>query len=343
MLAAVLKDVNRVVLEDIVKPQPTPRQVVVDVKATGICATDHKAVRGKRPVQFPRILGHEISGVIDSVGSVVTEFKQGDEVIVSPRGYCGLCEQCRRGLFHYCQNTYSTGGDGGDVFLPGGFEEYMLADEKCVYHKPHHISFRAAALTEPLAGAWKGVIGYSNMQIGEDVIVIGTGGIGLLCAMVAHKAGAGRLIAVDISDYALRTASRLGATHILNPQVVDIKAEVYEIMPDGPDLVIEAAGPLQAVKLMFSLCRRGTRVNLFGITTHEEFSLDGGYTHFLETRMDASFSVTPSAMINSIRLQERGLINTEAIITHTFSLQDIDKAMEAMDQEQRNKVVIVQE
>ena len=343
MRAAVLKAVNQIVLEDVPKPQPAPRQIVVRVKATGICATDHKAVRGKRKVQFPRILGHEISGIVDGIGSVVSDFKEGDEVIVSPRGFCGLCEQCRLGFFHYCENTYSTGGDGGDVFLPGGFEEYMLADEKCVYRKPAGISFKAASLTEPLAGAWKGVIGYSNMKIGEDVVVIGTGGIGLLCAMVACRAGAGRLVAVDVSDYALGTARRLGATHTLNPRTCDVKEEVYRIMPSGPDLVIEAAGPVEAVNLMFSLCRRGTRVNLFGITTRDEFCLDGGYTHFLETRMDASFSVTPVAMVSSIRLQERGLINTEDIITHTFPLEGIEKAMETMDQEERNKVVIVQD
>ncbi len=101
MLAAVLTDVNELVLEDISKPQPAERQVLVKVKATGICATDHKAVRGKREVQFPRILGHEISGVVDSVGSVVSEFKEGDEVIISPRGYCGervATYECRRGV-----------------------------------------------------------------------------------------------------------------------------------------------------------------------------------------------------------------------------------------------------
>ena len=92
---------------------------------------------------------------------------------------------------------------------------------------------------------------------------------------------------------------------------------------------------------MFALCRRGTRVNLFGITTHERFSLDGGYTHFMETRMDASFSVTPAAMMQSIRLQERGLVDTEDIISHRFALEEIVAAMAAMDRPDRNKVVIV--
>jgi len=343
MLAAVLKDVNKIVLEDVPKPEPNPTQVVVKVKACGICATDHKAVRGKRKVIFPRILGHEIAGIIDSVGSAVTKFKPGDEVIISPRGYCGLCEKCRMGLEHYCEDTFSTGGDGGNTFLPGGFAEYMYTNDKNVFLKPKKLSFKAAALTEPLAGAWKGVINYSQMHIGEDVIVIGIGGIGMLCLMVANKAGAGRLIAVDTSDYALKNGLRLGATHALNPNKCNIKEEVCEIIPGGPDLIVEAAGSIEAVDMMFDLCRRGTRVNLFGITTHEKFALDGGYTHFMETRMDASFSVTPLSMVQAIRLQERGLVNTEEIISHTFPLETINEAMEKMDQVDRNKVVIVQD
>ena len=343
MLAAVLKDVNKLVVEDVPKPDPGPTQVVVRVRACGICATDHKAVRGKREVVFPRILGHEIAGVVDSVGSVVTKFKEGDDVILSPRGFCGLCEQCRLGFHHYCEDTFSTGGDGGHRFLPGGFAEHVRTEQQNVFDKPPALSFKAAALTEPLSGAWKGVIHYSNLQIGEDVVVIGTGGIGLLCLMVAHKAGAGRLIAVDTSAFALENALRLGATHALNPAQCNIRKEVYEILPQGPDLIVEAAGPIEAVDLMFDLRRRGTRVNLFGITTHEKFALDGGYTHFIETRMDASFSVTPLSMVQAIRLQQRGLIDTEEIISHTFPLERIDDAMAAMDRPERNKVMIVQD
>lgn len=343
MLAAVLKDVNRIVLEDVPKPAAGPTQVVVRVKACGICATDHKAVRGKRHVEFPRILGHEIAGVIDSVGSVVSKVKPGDDVIISPRGYCGLCPKCRVGLQHHCEDTFSTGGDGGETFLPGGFAEYMVTEQLNIFPKPAGIPFPAAALTEPLAGAWKGVIQYSQMQIGEDVVVIGTGGIGLLCLMVAHAAGAGRLIAVDVSPFALENALKLGATHAINPTTCDVRQAVYDIMPGGPDLIVEGAGPIEAVDQMFSLCRRGTRVNLFGITTHEKFALDGGYTHFLETRMDASFSVTPMSMVQSIRLQERGLVDTGKIISHRYPLEEIEKAMETMDKPDRNKVVIVQD
>ena len=111
--------------------------------------------------------------------------------------------------------------------------------------------------------------------------------------MVAKAAGAGRLIAVDVSDFALATAQRLGATHIINPNHSPAVESIAEILPKGPDLVVEAAGPIEAVRLMVRLLRRGTRWNVFGITTHETFELDGGLMHFLEARMDASFGTTP--------------------------------------------------
>jgi len=161
-----------------------------------------------------------------------------------------------------------------------------------------------------------------------------------LCLMAAKAAGAGHLIAVDTSAYARDNALRLGATAAIDPAPGRTKERIYQIMPAGPDLVVEAAGPIEAVKLMVELRRRGTRWNVFGITTHETFELDGGLTHFLEGRMDASFGTTPLAMLKAIRLMERGLVNPEAIVTHRFGLGDIHEAIRVMGQKERNKVII---
>jgi L-iditol 2-dehydrogenase len=111
-------------------------------------------------------------------------------------------------------------------------------------------------------------------------------------------------------------------------------------MPKGPDLVVEAAGPIEAVQLMVNLRRRGTRWNVFGITTHETFELDGGYTHFLEGRMDASFGTTPLAMSRAIRLLEAGLVYLEPVISHRFPLNGIHEAMKTMASPDRNKIII---
>lgn len=341
MLAAQLLDFNRFELVDMPVPTPGPGQVVVRIRSCGFCATDFKAIKGiRRNVRFPLVPGHEPAGVISAVGANVAGFREGDEVIVQPSGFCGVCTWCRRGLTHYCEVSHTTGGDGPDDVRPGSFAEYLLTDAATVYRKPAGISFDAACQAEPVSGAWKGIIHLSEMKVGDDVVVIGTGGIGMYCLQVAHAAGAGRLIAVDVSERALETARKLGATHCVNPARVDAKAAIAEILPAGPDLVVEAAGPIEAVKLMVSLLRRGTRWNVFGITTHETFELDGGLMHFLEARMDASFGTNPLAMDRAIRLIERGLVDPEQVISHRFPLSRIHEAVEVMAGPDRNKVII---
>lgn len=341
MLAAVLREVNNLVLDDVPKPEPGFGEVVVQIKSCGFCATDYKAIKGiRRNVTFPLIPGHEPSGIVAAVGAGVRHVTEGDAVICQPSGFCGACAHCKVGNTHYCDHAFTTGGDGPEDVWEGAFAEYMKTTESCLLHKPDSISFDAAALTEPLSGAWKGLIKHSEMQVGDDVVIIGVGGIGLLCLMVARAAGAGRLIAIDPSAHARANAQTLGATHVVDSQVGDVREQVYDILPQGPDLIVEAAGPIVAVELMTQLRRRGTRWNVFGITTHETFELDGGLTHFLEGRMDASFGTNPEAMQRAIRLMESGLVNTEAIISHRFKLSEIHQAIEVMGQPERNKVMI---
>lgn len=341
MLAAVLEDYNRLVLETVPDPEPGPGEVLVRVRSCGFCATDYKAIRGiRRNVRFPLIPGHEPAGEVASVGQGVTHVKEGDPVIIQPSGYCGLCPSCRLGRTHYCEHAYTTGGDGPEDVRPGSFAEYVVTGANTVYPKPPPISFDSASQAEPVSGAWKGLIEHSRMTVGDDVVIIGCGGIGMYCLLVAKAAGAARLIAVDLSDHALRTAQRLGATHAVNPASCDARESIEAILPRGPDLVVEAAGAIEAVRLMTGLLRRGTRWNIFGITTHETFELDGGMMHFLEARMDASFGTNPLAMTKAIGLLESGLVDPERVISHRFRLEDIHEAIEVMGSPDRNKVIV---
>ncbi len=342
MTAAVLHGPNDLRLEQVARPSPERTgSVVVKIRSCGICATDFKAITGiRKNVSFPSIVGHEPSGIVAEVGPGVEHFKPGDEVICAPSGGCGFCEHCRSGNTHYCADAFTTGGDGPKDVWPGAFAEYMLTMETSLYRKPPELSFDAAAVTEPLSGAWKGVIHYTQMSVGDDVVIIGVGAIGLLCMMVAAASGAGRLIAIDTSAYARRQALALGATHVIDPSDGRAKEKLYEILPGGPDVVVEAAGPIQAVTLMVDLLRRGTKWNVFGITTHETFELDGGKAHFLEARMDASFGTNPLAMTNAIRLMSRGVVDVESTISHRFPLAKIHDAMEVMASPDRNKIIV---
>lgn len=342
MLAAVLHDFNDIRVEEVMRPVPRDYgQVVVRIKSCGFCASDYKAIAGiRRNVTFPFIPGHEPSGIVAETGPGVTYFKPGDEVICMPSGFCGYCQNCRSGTPQYCEHAFTTGGDGPVDVWPGAFAEYMLTKDTCLFHKPPTVSFDAGALAEPLSGCWKGLIQYSELKVGENVVIIGAGSMGLLSVMLARSAGAARLVAVDTSAFARQKALKLGATHCIDPRAEDVKQRVYEIMPAGPDLVFESAGPIEAVKTMVDLRRRGTRWNVFGITTHETFELDGGITHFLEGRMDASFGTNPLAMSWSIRLMESGLVDPEKVITHRFPLTNFPSALQAMAGAERTKVIV---
>ncbi|MGQ9524459.1 MAG: zinc-dependent alcohol dehydrogenase [Armatimonadota bacterium] len=341
MLAAVLEGVGKMPLREVPKPHAGPGEVVVRIAACGICQTDYCAYTGAR-TNFtpPVIVGHEMAGVVAEVGPGVTNVSEGDEVVISPAAFCGLCSWCRSGLQHYCPNGFVIGGEGFARVWNGGFAEYTKAPASVLYHKPKEISFTAAALTEPLAGSYKGLIEYSQMRVGEDVVIIGAGSMGLLLTSIAAAAGAGTLIVADINDFRLHMARQLGAHHTLNLQKVGGRQAVYDILPDGPDLVIEAAGALQAASLAMELCRRGTRVNMFGVIVPGTIPISPADVHFLETRVDASFSVTPKVMLKSLELMRKGLVDPSKIVTHEVPLAEMDRALEIMASAERVKVVV---
>jgi len=341
MKAAVLEDFNRIAIREVPTPKPRSTVVLLRVKACGICLTDYKAYRGyRRNVKFPCVLGHEFAGIVEAVGDNVRFFRTNDEVIVSPVSNCGVCEDCRSGFAQYCRFGAVIGGDGMENFLDGAFAEYTLVPENSLYHKPPKISFEAAALTEPLAGAYKGLIEYSQLRIAEDIVIIGAGSMGLLASMIASRGGAGAIILIDVDDWRLEFSKKCGATHQINSSKVDPRKAVYDILPDGPDLVFEAAGPLPAAQLAFNLCRRGTRINEFGVTTEGTINVSPAQIHWKETRVDASFSVYPRVMQKAVQLMEKGLVDPSRIITHTFDLDEIHEAMATMEISQRVKVMI---
>jgi len=341
MKAAIIKDVNKLSIEEINTPKPKKDMVLVRIKSCGICMTDYKAYSGMRKnIDYPIICGHEFSGVVDKIGKHVKFFKPGEEIIASPVYSCGICNNCRDGMDQYCKNGAVIGGDGMDRILNGAFAEYVTVPERSLYHKPTNITFEAAALAEPLAGAYKGLIEYSKLKITENLVIIGAGSMGLLACMIAQKAGAYNIIMIDINDWRLKFSKNCGATHLINPEKVDPIKEVYNIIHEGPDIIFEAAGSLEAAQLGFNLCRRGTRINEFGVTTEGVINISPAEIHWKETRVDASFSVMPKVMLSSIKLMESGMIDPSVIITHKFKLDDIKEAMNKMKTAERVKIIV---
>jgi len=341
MLAAVLEDVRRMTLREVPDPVPGPGEVVVAMRACGICQTDFTAYTGRRMNwRKGMIVGHEMAGVVDALGPGVGDLRPGEPVAVCPAVSCGLCRWCRLGLQHYCPEGFAIGGEGFDRVWDGGFAEKVKAPRSAVYRVPQGIPLASACLTEPLAGSYKGMIEYSQLRLGEDVVIIGAGGMGLLLCQVAKAAGAGKLVLVDIEPFKLRIAEACGATHTVDARAADPYDAIRAILPDGPDLVFEAAGVLEAAALAYRLCRRGTRINMFGVIVPGTIEVDPAHIHFTEIRMDASFSVTPRVMVRSLELQAKRLVDPARIVTHRIPLERIGEALQVMETPERVKVVV---
>ncbi|MFC2075872.1 zinc-binding dehydrogenase [candidate division KSB1 bacterium] len=341
MKAAVLTAPKELTVREVDTPKPGAGEVLVRVKACGLCQTDYLGYIGERDyMPFPTIMGHEIAGVVTDTGHGVDGFESGDEVIVNPMINCGVCDNCRRGFEHYCRTGAVVGGDGQPTILDGAFAEYVSVPARAIYRKPPEVSFRAAALTEPLAGSYKGLIEYSQMRLGEDVVIIGAGGMGLLVTMLAVNAGAGRVVVIDKVDFRLEKARELGAHHVVNFDKGSVEDRVAEILPKGADLVFEAAGTLPAASLAMALVRHGTRVNMFGVIVPGTIPVSPREIHFLETRIDASFTVTPRVMTAAIDLMSKGLADPERIVTQVYALEDIEEAFFKMADPDRIKIVV---
>jgi L-gulonate 5-dehydrogenase len=215
-----------------------PTDVRIRVKAVGVCGSDIHISHGTNVyATYPRVLGHEIAGEVESVGGGVTTLKISDKVVLEPIKYCGKCYACVNGHPNVCQNLQVYG-----VHRDGGFAEYLVADERNFHKVPDDLSFEHAAMVEPYTiGAqctWRG-----DVRKGDVVLVHGAGPIGLIAADVSKNLGAATVIVSEINEYRLNAARQFGADHLVNPAKQDLKAALDEITGGmGPNVILEAAG-----------------------------------------------------------------------------------------------------
>ena len=175
-------------------PAVGPHDVLIQVKACGVCGTDvhiYEGDKGAAEVTPPTILGHEFAGIISEVGSQVKNYKPGDRVCIDPNCYCGACDPCRNGVAHYCENMIGYG-----TTVDGGFAEYCSVDERQVYLLGENTTFEQGAMAEPVACCLHG-IDMCEIQPGHQVVVIGGGMIGLLMLQLAKLAGAAKVALLE--------------------------------------------------------------------------------------------------------------------------------------------------
>lgn len=251
-------------------PQIAPNEVLVRVKAVGICGSDVHGMTGKTGRRIPPIImGHEAAGVIEKVGSAVTGYKAGDRVTFDSTIYCNTCPRCLQGQVNLCENRMVIGVSPGEYRRHGAMAEYVAIPQHILYRLPEGLSYVHAAMIEPVAIGFHAV-GRAGMQLNDSVAVVGCGIIGLCILQAAKLAGCGKLYAVDIDERKLAQAESLGADVLINPKSVDAVKKLTELTGGkGLDVCLEAVGANETVNLAINAVKKGGTVVLVGNVSPE--------------------------------------------------------------------------
>ena len=207
MQAAVLEDVKRLVVKEVPKPSPEADEVLIRVAVCGLCGTDVKLYQGEYAAKTPVILEHEFSGEVVEIGEAVRQLKVGDRVVSDPNESCGACEWCRSGRPCFCEYLAAYG-----VRRNGGFAQFVLVREKGTCKIPPGLDFEQATFTEPVSCAIHAV-DRANIKPGESVALIGGGPVGQILLQLAKVARTDKLVMITRSEWKLKLAKELGATH----------------------------------------------------------------------------------------------------------------------------------
>ena len=257
---------GNVELIDVPEPRAGAGQVVIEIKAAGICGTDIHIYKSEYLIKPPVILGHEFCGEVVEIGSGVSRFKVGDRVTINPSAgqLCGYCRYCRIGAPFLCMDRAAIGSG-----LDGGFARYAAVREEIVYRLPENLDFDAGALCEPFACATQAVVELTEITPGEVAVVSGPGPIGIMCMMLAKMHGA-RVVMLGLSADTKRmeAARQLGADVVINVESENAREMVDDLTEGyGADVVFECAGAAASARQCLDVVRklgRYTQVGLFG-------------------------------------------------------------------------------
>ena len=267
-------------LVDIVVPEPGPGEVVVAIKACGVCHTDLHYRDGGINDEFPFLLGHEASGVVESVGEGVTRVVPGDTVVLNWRAVCGQCRACCRGKPWYCFATHNasqrmTLTDGTELTPALGIgafiEKTLVAAGQCTKVDPEADPAAVGLLGCGVMAGFGAAVNTGGVSRGDSVAVIGCGGVGNAAIQGSRIAGATMIIAIDVDDRKLEGARRFGATHTVNSRDHDPVEAVRALTEgNGVDVVVEAVGRPETYRQAFYLRDLAGTVVLVGVPTPEQ-------------------------------------------------------------------------
>lgn len=306
-------------------PQIGPGELLVQMRACGLCASD--VMEWYMKPRAPLYPGHEPVGIVAAVGEGVRQFQIGQRVFFHHHVPCMVCRFCQRGSFSQCPTFRST------RLYPGGLAEYIrvpaLNVQLDVLPLPANLSFEVATLIEPLACCIRG-INRAALTPGDTVLVLGAGSNGLMLAQLAQQRGANRVIIVDPIAYRRERALDSGIDYALDPQGEPLLEQVY-IINDGrkPDIVLVTPSSIRAMQEGLSLVEPGGTVLLFAPPPPTDIlPITPNSLFFSEITLRTSYSAGPYETRLALEMLHNGHIRAETIVTHRFSLRDAARAFQ---------------
>jgi alcohol dehydrogenase/L-iditol 2-dehydrogenase len=327
-------------LRDVAVPGIGDGDVLLRVGAVSVCGSDvHQAYNTHSwPVNVPVVLGHEFAGTVAKVGRAVKSFREGDRVVSETAAeVCGECLLCRTGRYNLCPHRKGFG-----YGIDGAMASYVKVAARCLHRIPDTLPFELACLAEPHAVAYNAMCVNSSIRPGDLVVVLGPGPIGLLCARMAALAGADPLIVVGLSSDAARleTATRLGATRVVNAGREHVEDVVRDFNPLGADLVCDASGASRPLELALALTRPDGQVTKVGWSP-DLVPINVNPLVQKNVRLQGSFSHNYPVWERVIHLLDRGLTHPDAIVGLTSPLEGWREAFEAMHEGRVIKSVLI--
>jgi L-iditol 2-dehydrogenase len=265
MNALVLTEYLKLELLEMPEPEVGPDDVLVRVRACGICGSDVHGYDGSSGRRHPPlIMGHEAAGEVARVGANVRDLKPGDRVTFDSTVYCGKCFFCIRGDVNLCDNREVVGVAPKEFKRHGAFAEYVSVPRRIMYKLPDSFPYEQAALIEAVSIGVHAV-SITPVHLGDTVVIVGAGMIGSVTLQAAKAAGCSRIIAMDIEDSKLERARSIGATDVFNPHKCDAQAEVLKLTGGrGADIAFECVGYSEPVTTAIYSVRKGGMVTLVG-------------------------------------------------------------------------------
>ena len=339
-LVKTAKGVGNLSLMDMPEPRPGPGEVLIEVRASGICGTDVHVKNDRFPYWPPVILGHEFSGTVIELGPECQYSKLGDRVVGEPHTrHCGQCFLCRTGNVQICPSKRSPGWG-----IHGSMAPLLVMPEKLLHRIPDAMDFDTAAVVEPTANAVHDVFERAGVMPGDFVVVLGPGPIGLLAGLAARAAGARHVVLVGAPpDEGLRLdkARELGFPTVLNVAKDNVPQTVADLTGGrGADLGIECSGAPSAIAGTVDLVRKKGRICAIGLTGGKTVDFPWEKAAFKVIDIHFCLSTSYTSWDRAIDLIAGGQIPAERIITHRLPLSDWEAAFAAIEAQQALKVIL---